>query len=94
MGTGIALFGMGMYAYLKDLNYDLSAFTWVPIVCLAAVVSISAAGMRNIPYVVAAELLPQNVRIFSSNFLQQNKFIKMVYLRFIFRRCVGPLLAI
>lgn len=62
-GTGIALFAMGLYAYLKDLDYDLSALTWIPVVCLSAVVTVSAAGMRPTPYVVASELLPQNVCI-------------------------------
>lgn len=73
LGTGIALFSMGIYAYLKELNYDLSTFTWVPVLCLSAVVSVSAAGMRPIPYVVASELLPQNVCIFSLKFRKSTK---------------------
>lgn len=59
--SGASIFTMGAYSSLKDLNYDLLSFTWVPVVCLTGVVAGSAIGMRQIPYVVAAELLPQNV---------------------------------
>lgn len=61
-GTLLALVGMGVFVYLKYLYFDVSSVAWIPIVCLSTAVCISAAGLRTIPYVVSAEILPQNIR--------------------------------
>lgn len=60
-GSAIFLFLMGAYSYYKYLGYDVSEFMWVPLVSLSGVIYVSSCGVRTVPYIVAAEILPQKV---------------------------------
>lgn len=61
LGTFLALFCMGIFTYLKHIQVDVSSVGWIPVLCLSVGICISAIGLRPVPYVVAAETLPQNV---------------------------------
>lgn len=62
-GCGFFLLSMGMFDYTKNvLLVDVSAYSWIPLLSLSGVALLSASGMMSLPYVVAAEILPQKVR--------------------------------
>lgn len=52
---------LGVYFYLKDIAYDVSGISWLPIVSLSGVMFIVAIGVSSLPYVVIVELLPPKV---------------------------------
>lgn len=58
---------MGAHDFLKTaLQLDVSAYSWVPLMSISGVCFIAATGMNVMPYVVAAEVLPQRVRHMNS----------------------------
>lgn len=40
---------------------DVSAYGWVPLLSLSGVCFVSALGMNSVPFIVAAEVLPEKV---------------------------------
>lgn len=71
-GTCLSLILMGTFSYLKHLDYDVNAVAWIPLLCLSSAVYISAIGMIPLPYVVASEILPQNVNDKNESHLNGN----------------------
>lgn len=53
---------MGLHAMLKDLDVDVSSFSWVPLVCLSLLVFVAANGAQSLPMVVIGEIFSQDVR--------------------------------
>lgn len=61
-GTGISHAVLATYIYLSattDINLD--AFEWVPLVSFSAMIFIASCGALPIPYLIAAEILPDKV---------------------------------
>lgn len=52
---------MSAYLYFDEIGYDLSAFSWGPVICLAFVVFISSAGIIPLSHVCRVENLPTKV---------------------------------
>lgn len=60
--TAIGLFIVGLYSFLdKQLEWQMTAFDWVPVAGLSFVVFIASIGVLPLPFVVLAEVMPQNV---------------------------------
>lgn len=63
MGSACGLFITAIFYYLTLNGYDLSAFAWIPVVCLSFVVFISSAGIIPLAVVCSVEYLPKKVSI-------------------------------
>lgn len=55
------MIGLSAYLYFAENGYDLSAFSWGPVICLAFVVFISSAGIIPLSHVCRVENLPTKV---------------------------------
>ncbi|XP_037050237.1 facilitated trehalose transporter Tret1-like [Bradysia coprophila] len=58
--SGVALIAFGLFSYIDNQGFNLASYYWVPVTCVSFF--ISAAGMRPLPYVYTAEILPSNIR--------------------------------
>lgn len=58
---GSALLVFGIFSYLNERDYDMSSFYWLPVASVSFFVFINGAGMRSLPFVYIAEILPENV---------------------------------
>ncbi|CAH0546086.1 unnamed protein product [Brassicogethes aeneus] len=66
IGSSLALFVEGTYFYLKlSTNYDVSAFSLVPVAALIGYIVIFGLGMQCIPILMLGELFPANVKAFA-----------------------------
>lgn len=61
MGSALGLLSMSLYYYLHVSGYNLSAFSWVPVVSLSFVIFISSSGIVSLSFVCSAENLPTKV---------------------------------
>ena len=52
---------MGVYFYLQFTGVDLSHVTWIPLVCLSAVMFIAAMGVTCLGFIITVELVPPKV---------------------------------
>lgn len=53
---------LGIYIYLKDLNYEVSVLSLLPLVCLIVFITSYTMGYGSLPWVVMGELFPSNVK--------------------------------
>ena len=60
-GTGVNLCIMGAYYYLRRIS-SLSEYTWVPLVCMMAIIACFMLGYGAVTWTVMAELLPTAAR--------------------------------
>lgn len=65
MGCAIGLFVFGMYLYLNQIGYDLSAYSWLPVASLSFIMFIASAGVYTLYSVCIVEYLPSKVWILS-----------------------------
>lgn len=61
-GITLGLGVLGSFLYLAHLQYDVSAFAIIPVICLSFVIFIACVGILTVPFVILAEVLPANVR--------------------------------
>lgn len=60
--TSAGLTVMGVYSFLRShLEWEMAGFSWVPVTSLSFVIFIASIGILPLPFVVLAEVLPQNV---------------------------------
>lgn len=64
-GTSLFLFVIATYTYLNKSDYDLSKFSWVPVVSLSLVIFLASLGIISLPFIIITELLPAKVSIMS-----------------------------
>lgn len=57
-----ALIPLGTYCYLKDENYDLNNFAFLPILCLTLVAVMYNVGLGPIPWAILAEIFPARIK--------------------------------
>lgn len=62
IGTTLGLAVLGTYILLKSLDYDVTSYNWISIVSLSFVVLVQSCAISTLPFVVAAEMLPENSR--------------------------------
>lgn len=63
IATGLAIFSA--FSYAKSLGYDVSSFSWLPLVCFSLVIYIASLGVLTLPFVVLAEIMPQKIKGFA-----------------------------
>lgn len=63
LGSAAGLFGVSIYQYLQLNDYDLSAYQYVPMLCLSFVIFISSAGITTLCTLCCLEYTPPNVCI-------------------------------
>ncbi|XP_040168173.1 facilitated trehalose transporter Tret1-like isoform X1 [Anopheles arabiensis] len=54
------------YCYGQELGYDLTSFSWLPLVCFSVIVFIGTIGVGTMPFVVLAEIMPQKIKGFAT----------------------------
>ncbi|KAG5332673.1 TRET1 protein, partial [Acromyrmex heyeri] len=57
---------IGAFYYLQNLQYEVSAYSWVPVVALSAYVILFALGMGNGPIVVMSEIFSRDITSLAS----------------------------
>jgi MFS family permease len=59
----LSLLTLGVYFLLKEqLERDVSAISWLPLLCLVVYISAYCLGIGPLPWVVMSEVLPPNVK--------------------------------
>jgi SP family facilitated glucose transporter-like MFS transporter 8 len=59
----LSLFALGLYFLLKEqFQRDVSAISWLPLVCLIVYISTYCMGIGPLPWVVMSEVLPPNAK--------------------------------
>lgn len=61
-GCGICLFTAGLYFFLKQMNWDTSAYSFVPLISVGLMIFVFAIGVASVPFVVITEILPEKLR--------------------------------
>ncbi len=68
--SGIALIIFGTFSYLNYNGLDMSSVYWLPVTSVSLFIFVNGAGMRPLPFVYVAEILPDSV---SAKWSQQKK---------------------
>lgn len=63
-GTAFGYTTLATYLLLKSLQYDVSAFDWMSVVCLPLVTFCQTIGLSTLLHAYTTELLPENIREF------------------------------
>lgn len=61
LGMGICHYTIGVFCYLKTLQYDVSQFSWISILALSIFMISYGLGMGPGPYIVSSEILNRDV---------------------------------
>lgn len=61
VGNVVGLTALALYTYLNQAGFDLSLYSWVPIVSLSFVFFITSAGIVSLASICAIEFLPSKV---------------------------------
>lgn len=67
MGSMIALFLTGTFAFVAAKGVDVSAFNWMPLTFISSFLFIGSIGLLPVPYVILAEVIPSNIRRVASS---------------------------
>lgn len=62
-GTGVGLSCLGTFSWLKEHQFDLTGFGWIPVVILSITMFIFCVGLCSIPFFVLPEILPAKVSL-------------------------------
>lgn len=57
---------IGTFCYLQTLQYDVSAYSWIPVVALSTFILVYSFGMGNGPVVVMSEIFSRDVASLAS----------------------------
>lgn len=60
-GMGICHLVIGIFCYLKTLQYDVTSFSWIPVVALSLFMILYALGLGPGPYVMLADILSRDI---------------------------------
>lgn len=80
IGTGLGLFFIGTFLYLKDIGINLSEFDVLPIIFVSGILLFSSLGISTLPYVIISETCSQKVKI--NIFIYLPILICFLFLRF------------
>lgn len=61
--SAIALITFGTFSFMNAKGMDLSSFQWVPVISLSFYIFVNSVGIRPMPFLYVAEILPYNVRV-------------------------------
>lgn len=60
--SGAALIIFGTFSYVTTIErFDLSSLYWIPVASVSFYIFVCSAGMKTLPFVYVAEILPDNV---------------------------------
>lgn len=60
--SSLSLLAFGTFSFLKlKLGVDVSAVDWLPVVSLSFYIFVNCVGIRTVPFLYIAEILPYNV---------------------------------
>lgn len=59
--SGIGLVVFGTFSYLNYCGLDMSSVYWLPVTSVSFFIFVNGAGMRPLPFVYVAEVLPNEV---------------------------------
>lgn len=62
-GSAVGLFTLAAYSYLRQFDYDMSHFLWLPLACLSLIIFISSVGIIALAHICAIENYPAKVSI-------------------------------
>lgn len=57
---------LGLYFYCKAAGFDVSAFSWLPLLCLSVYMVVFSLGLGPVPFVIMAEVFHPQVRSVST----------------------------
>lgn len=57
---------IGTYCYLQSLQYDVSAYGWVPVTALSIFMVVYALGMGNAPVIIMSEIFERDITSIAS----------------------------
>lgn len=60
-GMWLCLCSLGVFSYLQTHSYDVSSFSWLPVVALSAFVIVYSLGMGPVPFVIASEVFSPEI---------------------------------
>ncbi|XP_037050226.1 facilitated trehalose transporter Tret1-like isoform X2 [Bradysia coprophila] len=60
--SSFALIAFGIFSYISNRGFNMASFYWVPVTCVSLFIFASAVGMRPLPFIYTAEILPSNIR--------------------------------
>ncbi|XP_055590221.1 facilitated trehalose transporter Tret1-like [Uranotaenia lowii] len=58
VGVGLGMAALGAFSYLRELQWNLEGFHWLPVTSLSFAVLMFSIGLCGIPYFIIPELLP------------------------------------
>ncbi|XP_043500909.1 facilitated trehalose transporter Tret1-like isoform X1 [Polistes fuscatus] len=61
LGMCICHYVLGTFCYLQELNYDISAFGWIPVVALSVYMIAYCLGLGPGPYVISSEIFSRDI---------------------------------
>lgn len=67
VGSILGLISLSVYLYLRQIGYDVSNYTWLPLVSLALIILITSAGIMALSNICAIENFPPKVNMHMSN---------------------------
>lgn len=67
VGMALAEIPLGIYCYLKDAKYDVSAISFLPVLCLITYIFMYNFGYGPLPWVIMGEIFPPNVKSYASS---------------------------
>lgn len=70
-GSAVGLFTFTLYSYLRQNDYDVSSYLWLPVVCLSFIIFISSAGIVALANTCTVENFPPKVNTFLTRLLIQ-----------------------
>lgn len=53
---------LGTYMKLKDLDYAVESFNWIPITVFSLIVLVQSLGVSILSYIVIVEIMPENLK--------------------------------
>lgn len=62
-GTALGLFSFAIYSHLKESEYDVSGFSWIPLASFSFTIFIANWGILTLPFLVLAEIVPIKVSL-------------------------------
>lgn len=84
VGAAFFFITLGSYLVLKKWNYNVDAFNCIPIVAFSAIIFLATLGISTLPYVVIAEVTPQNLKEFCVSFsMSILSFCSFIILKFL-----------
>lgn len=69
VGSALALFLMGLYFFIKDMEYSTESVRWLPVFGLIAYIFFASIGLGIIPVVYTSELFAYNMQSYGGAIL-------------------------